>query len=144
MRRVTRGPILILTCDPLKLERSWPSAYSPEVIAVEARRYPPIASITNALGHQTEILSIPISLHCADGFSEAYYGRRECLLESGTHARPAAGPDRDPAGYQRGDRFDRDRSRARLGIVAYGPYSGGQSFHRQPLLSTCRMPLITR
>src|ERR1700733_14125907 len=29
-------------------------------------------------------------------------------------------------------------------MVVGGPYSGGQSHHLQPLLSTCRMPLITR
>jgi hypothetical protein len=28
--------------------------------------------------------------------------------------------------------------------VVGGPYSGGQSHQRQPLLSTCTMPLITR
>src|SRR4029453_4295301 len=28
-------------------------------------------------------------------------------------------------------------------MVGWGPYSGGQSFQRQPLRSTCRMPLIT-
>src|SRR5258705_719377 len=29
-------------------------------------------------------------------------------------------------------------------MVVGGPYSGGQSHHRQPLFSTCKMPLITR
>src|SRR6185437_12122010 len=29
-------------------------------------------------------------------------------------------------------------------MVVAGPYSGGQSHQRQPLLSTCTMPLITR
>jgi hypothetical protein len=30
-----------------------------------------------------EILPVPIPLHCADGFNEAYYGRPERLLEPG-------------------------------------------------------------
>src|SRR6185437_8365229 len=29
-------------------------------------------------------------------------------------------------------------------MVVGGPYSGGQSHHRQPLFNTCKMPLITR
>src|SRR5712671_4650250 len=29
-------------------------------------------------------------------------------------------------------------------MVVGGPYCGGQSHHRQPLFSTCKMPLITR
>jgi SAM-dependent methyltransferase len=97
MRRVTRGPVLILTCDPLELDRSWLSAYAPEVIAVEARRYPSIASIANALGHDAEIVSIPIPLHCTDGFSEAYYGRPERLLEPGARLANSAWSFVDPS-----------------------------------------------
>jgi SAM-dependent methyltransferase len=90
IRRVTRGPVLVLTCDPAELDRSWLSAYAPEVMAVEARRYPSIASIANALGGRTEIVSIPVPLHCTDGFGEAYYGRPERLLETGArHANSA-------------------------------------------------------
>jgi SAM-dependent methyltransferase len=81
MRRVTRGPVIIMTCDPGELERFWLNAYAPEVIAIEARRYPSIHSITDALGGTTEVLSVPIPLNCTDGFNEAYYGRPECLLE---------------------------------------------------------------
>ncbi len=40
MRRVTRGPVVIMTCDPDELARSWLAAYAPEMIAVETRRYP--------------------------------------------------------------------------------------------------------
>jgi SAM-dependent methyltransferase len=83
LRRVTRGPVLVLTCDPLALHRSWLADYAPEMIAVEARRYPPMAAIDAALGGSAEIISVPIPLLCTDGFSEAYYGRPERLLETG-------------------------------------------------------------
>jgi len=33
LRRVTRGPIALLTCDPALLDRFWLNAYAPEVIA---------------------------------------------------------------------------------------------------------------
>lgn len=83
MRRVTRGPVLILTCDPDALHRSWLQEYAPEMIAAEARRYPSLQSIQNGLGGDVDTIAIPIPLQCSDGFSEAYYGRPEALLDAG-------------------------------------------------------------
>ena len=83
MRRVTRGPIIILSCDPDELNRFWLDDYAPEVIAVEASRYPRIEAIVQALGGEAEVLSVPIPLDCSDGFGEAYYGRPERLLDPG-------------------------------------------------------------
>jgi hypothetical protein len=83
MRRVTRGPVVILTCDPDALDRFWLHRYAPEVTAVEARRYPAIETIRQALGGSCDIRPVAIPLHCRDGFNEAYYGRPEMLLEPG-------------------------------------------------------------
>ena len=83
MRRVSRGPVLILSCDPAQLERFWLHAYAPEVIAVEASRYPSPDTMKEALGGTVEIVPVPIPLNCTDGFGEAYYGRPERLLEPG-------------------------------------------------------------
>lgn len=83
MRRTTRGPVLILTCDPGELTRCWLNDYAPEMIAVEARRYPPMRAIREGLGGDVEILAVPIPLDCVDGFGEAYYGRPEKILEEG-------------------------------------------------------------
>jgi SAM-dependent methyltransferase len=81
MRRVTDGPVVILTCDPDELDRFWLDAYAPEVIAVEARRYPRIETIATALGSSSQVIPVPIPLDCSDGFNEAYYGRTEVLLD---------------------------------------------------------------
>lgn len=83
MRRVTKGPILILTCDPAALRDTWLYEYAPEMIDVEARRYPSMDRISIGLGSHATVLSVPIPLNCTDGFSEAYYGRPECLLDPG-------------------------------------------------------------
>jgi SAM-dependent methyltransferase len=83
MRRVTRGPVVILSCDPDALSLCWLNEYAPQMIAVEARRYPSMTAISNALGGQVSILSVPIPLQCIDGFGEAYYGRPERILEPG-------------------------------------------------------------
>jgi SAM-dependent methyltransferase len=81
IRRVTSGPIALLTCDPDLLDRFWLNAYAPEAIAVEAGRYPAMDRVTRALGGAADILSVPIPLDCRDGFNEAYYGRPEMLLD---------------------------------------------------------------
>lgn len=83
VRRVTRGPVVILSCDPAALRRSWISDYAPEVIAAEAGRYPAVAEIESGLGGSVTVESLPIPLACVDGFSEAYYGRPEALLDPG-------------------------------------------------------------
>jgi hypothetical protein len=80
-RRVTRGPMAIITGDPDALDRFWLAEYAPEVIATEARRYPPVAAFRDALGGNVEATNVPIPLDCVDGFNEAYYGRPEMLLD---------------------------------------------------------------
>ena len=81
LRRVTRGPIVILTCDPDRVRDFWLHAYAPLVLDTEARRYPPIAGITALLGGRSTVTPVPIPLDCVDGFNEAYYGRPELLLD---------------------------------------------------------------
>jgi len=83
MRRVTKGLVVILTCDPDEVERFWLSKYAPEVLATEARRYPAMLVIKQILAGTVDIATVPIPLNCKDGFNEAYYGRPEKLLETG-------------------------------------------------------------
>lgn len=83
MRRVTKGPVVILTCDPDDVNRFWLREYAPEVLATEARRYPAMFVIKQILAGAVDIATVPIPLNCKDGFNEAYYGRPEKLLETG-------------------------------------------------------------
>ncbi len=83
MRRVTRGPVVILTCDPALVQRFWLNDCAPDVLATEARRDPALDRITAVLGGVARIVPVPIPLHCQDGFNEAYYGRPERLLDEG-------------------------------------------------------------
>lgn len=83
LRRVTTGPIAILTCDPLLVCDFWLFEYAPEVLRAEARRYPTMAAIAAALQSECEVVPVMIPLHCKDGFNEAYYGRPERLLNPG-------------------------------------------------------------
>ena len=81
LRRVTRGPIVILTGDPARLHHFWLTDYAPEVLDVEAGRYPGAHRLSTALGSATTVRAVPIPLDCVDGFNEAYYGRPEALLD---------------------------------------------------------------
>lgn len=83
LRRVTRGPVILLSCDPRALDRFWLNDYAPEVIATEASRYPDLREVATLLGGDVTVTPVPIPLDCTDGFGEAYYGRPERLLEKG-------------------------------------------------------------
>lgn len=80
MRRVTRGPVVVLTRDPARVRDFWLYEYAPEVLETEARGYPPLGELTAALG-DTTVRTVPVPLDCTDGFNEAYYGRPELLLD---------------------------------------------------------------
>lgn len=83
MRRVTRGPVVILSCDPDLVQNFWLNGYAPEALTAEARRYPTLGRIGDILGGRTVSEAISIPLHCRDGFNEAYYGRPERFLDEG-------------------------------------------------------------
>lgn len=83
MRRVSRGPVVILSCDPDLVQRFWLNDYAPAVLATEARRYPALSRIAAGLGGRTRAEPVLIPLSCRDGFGEAYYGRPERLLDDG-------------------------------------------------------------
>ncbi|WP_394730939.1 class I SAM-dependent methyltransferase [Altererythrobacter sp. GH1-8] len=81
MRRVTRGPVVLLVCDPSVMHDYWLADYIPEVRDNEARRFPPIERIGRALGGKTRVEKVDVPLNCRDGFNEAYYGRPEAFLD---------------------------------------------------------------
>jgi SAM-dependent methyltransferase len=102
LRRVTRGPVVILSCDPDDVERFWLNDYAPLVLQTEARRYPALGALADGLGGRVSIDSVPIPLDCVDGFGEAYYGRPEMFLDPGARLANSAWsfvPDDVAAGY---------------------------------------------
>jgi SAM-dependent methyltransferase len=81
LKRVAREKVIVMTFDPQALDRFWNAEYFPEIIDVERQRYPTIPFITDALEADCEVWEIPVPLHCADGFQEAFYGRPEAFLD---------------------------------------------------------------
>ncbi len=90
MKRVSRKRVIIMTFDPDALDNFWNAQYFREVIEVERGRYPTIATITQLLGGQCRVLSVPIPLDCVDGFQEAFYGRPEAFLDKKVRAAQSA------------------------------------------------------
>ena len=105
LRRVTRGPVVVLSCDPDALDRFWLADYAPEVIATEASRYPAPAEIARLLGGSVTVYPVPIPLDCTDGFGEAYYARPEALLDPGARKANSAWSF---VGEEVGQRFERE------------------------------------
>lgn len=81
LRRVSRGPVVVMTFDPTALERFWLAEYAPELYTVERSRFPPLEHIGSVLGGNISTAPVPIPLDCTDGVAEAFYGRPEALLD---------------------------------------------------------------
>ncbi|MFU8875284.1 methyltransferase domain-containing protein [Micromonospora sp. SL4-19] len=90
LRRVSRGPIVVLTLDGDALDLLWLAEYAPELIAAERRRYPAIDAIAAAIGATCDVIPVPIPIDCTDGFTEAFYARPERFLDPGVRAAQSA------------------------------------------------------
>jgi hypothetical protein len=90
LRRVSRGPVVVLTFDGDALERLWLGEYCPELYAAERHRYPSVESVLGAAGGHGSVQEVPIPLDCTDGFTEAFYGRPEMFLDPRVRAGQSA------------------------------------------------------
>jgi len=99
LRRVARGPVVVLTFDAQALERFWLlSDYGPELLEDERRRFPDIRDIVAGLG-EARVEEIPVPRDCRDGFGEAYYARPEAFLDAAVRNAQSAWP-RLPTGVE--------------------------------------------
>ena len=80
LRRVARGPVVILTFDGDALDRLWLADYVPEMMEHERRRLPRIETILAALGPDATVRPVAVPADCVDGFIEAFYARPEAFL----------------------------------------------------------------
>jgi SAM-dependent methyltransferase len=79
LRRVTRGPIVILTFDPA-FRGFWLTDYLPQLIELDARVMPAMELYQEWLG-PVEIVPVPIPHDCTDGFLCAYWRRPAAYLD---------------------------------------------------------------
>lgn len=78
MRRVTRGPIVLLTFDPS--QRPWLTDYLPALAALDEERMPAMSDYERWLG-AVRISPVPVPHDCSDGFLYAYWRRPAAYLE---------------------------------------------------------------
>lgn len=97
LRRVSRGPVVIMTFDGDEQDRFWLGHYAPELFAVEARRYPSIEHIREVLGGTSTVTEVPVPIDCVDGFTEAFYARPEQFLDPDVRASQSAWGFVEPA-----------------------------------------------
>ncbi len=79
MRRVTRGPVVILTYDA-ETREGWLADYIPELVTLDEAQMPPMAGYARALG-PVYVVSVPIPHDCSDGFLCAYWRRPAAYLD---------------------------------------------------------------
>ena len=102
LRRVARGPVVVLTFDGDALDLLWLAGYVPELMAAERRRYPPVDQIAAAIGPSVQVRAVPVPIDCTDGFTEACYARPEMFLDPAVRAAQSAWGFVDPAAVTRG------------------------------------------
>lgn len=79
MRRVTRGPIVLLTFDPS--HRPWLTDYLPELAALDEGQMPVMSDYQRWLG-PVQITPVPVPHDCSDGFLYAYWRRPAAYLDA--------------------------------------------------------------
>jgi SAM-dependent methyltransferase len=79
MRRVSRGPVVLLTFDPEHRD-AWLLDYLPELAALDDAQMPRIADYDRWLG-PVRVTRVPIPHDCTDGFLYAYWRRPEAYLD---------------------------------------------------------------
>lgn len=78
MRRVTRGPIVLLTFDPS--QRPWLTDYLPQLATLDEAHMPRMSDYERWLGN-VRIASLLVPHDCTDGFLYAYWRRPAAYLD---------------------------------------------------------------
>ncbi|WP_374215918.1 methyltransferase domain-containing protein [Frankia sp. AiPs1] len=81
LRRVTRGPVVVLTFDGDAFDLLWLAEYTPALVEADRRRFPDIDLICALIGTRVSVEPVPIPMDCVDGFTKAYYARPERFLD---------------------------------------------------------------
>lgn len=79
MRRVSRGPVVLLTFDP-DSRVAWILDYWPQLAELDAAIMPKLSLYGEVLG-EADIVPVPIPHDCTDGFLYAYWRRPRAYLD---------------------------------------------------------------
>jgi len=82
LRRVARGPVVILTCDPEVSGEMWlMSDYLTEVAELDRRTFPSLAQLATWLGGEVTITTVPIPSDTCDWSLMSFWAHPERVLD---------------------------------------------------------------
>ena len=136
LRRVARGPVVILTFDGPRCTTSGSTSTSRRCFAAEHARDPGLERVARVLGGRATITKVPIPIDCVDGFIEAYYARPEALLDPAVRAAQSAWAFADPAAVERGLRAPARRAR----VAASGTRATATCARSPSTSARCALP----
>lgn len=82
MRRVARGPVVLLTWDPSHAGFWLTRDYFPDMLELDRRAFPTLDELGAALG-RVEVSAVTVPHDCVDGFLGAYWRRPAEYLDEG-------------------------------------------------------------
>ena len=87
LRRVARGPVVLLTYDAEVSGRMWLMAdYAPEIAAFDRRTFPDPEQLGQWLGGRFTIEAVPIGRDCADWMLGSFWAHPERALDPAARA----------------------------------------------------------
>lgn len=87
LRRVARGPVVVLTYDPDICTRLWLiQDYLPELGELDARIFPPLQTIAEILGGHVDVTAVPIPRDFDDWMLGAMWAHPERVLDEQARA----------------------------------------------------------
>jgi SAM-dependent methyltransferase len=126
MRRVTRGPIVLLTFDPSC--RPWLTDYLPELASLDEAQMPAMADYARWLG-AVRVAPVPVPHDCTDGFLYAYWRRPHAYLDphirSGSSSFWAIGDPESGLGQLARDLETGEWHRRYSGLLTLDAYDAG-------------------
>jgi SAM-dependent methyltransferase len=82
LRRVARGPVVILTCDPRVSGRMWlMEDYLPEVAELDHRIFPVPEQLADRLGGEVRVETVPIPRDTPDWMLGSFWAHPERVLD---------------------------------------------------------------
>ena len=97
LRRVARGPVVILTFDVTVSTQMWLFAdYLPEAAALDRRTLPPIGQLADWLGEGTRVETILLARDTPDWMFEAFWAHPERVFDPAARAATSSFARIDP------------------------------------------------
>jgi SAM-dependent methyltransferase len=102
LRRVARGPVVILTFDAEVSARMWLCAdYLPEVAELDRRIFPSMAQLTEWLGDEVTVETVPTAADTPDHTFASFWAHPERVLDPAARAATSGFASQSPEVVQR-------------------------------------------